>query len=1473
MRFHGMYRAILLTAGALALSQCTVSSTFERVDVGGSLVLVDPVNVPSSADGSSAVSLLVRRNSGQALVGVAVAIEAPSCTVVPPFARTDGRGQIQATLTGCTDGTHVVRARLAQGELNTPLPSQASINFYPVRVGSTDLPAGTPLDQQVVVRGSDGLPNITYAGTISFASSDPAAKLPPPVTLTPADHGVFNTVGTIVLVTPGLQTLTAIDSATGTVLFTTSLQVAATALADDALSLSLGGGLVAGVPQSLSLTALTPNQVADARAVGAISLSSSDPRAVLPANQALFPGDGGRKTLTGLIFSTAGPQQLEVSLGGLTAIVPVNVAPGPARRLQLTGPATVTAGVPSALVLTARDAYDNRATGYVGSVNVRSSDAQASPASQLAVLDASAAGLANLALTLKTAGRQTVSVSDARNPSLNGTSGPIQVAPGAVSQLAFAVPASVTAGQAITPAALRAEDAYHNLVPTWATDVALSSDDPAATGPTTLAGSSASGGLQAIAGLVLRTAGNVNLHASAAGGGLQTSQMVTVLPGPAASLRVLAPTSAIASTTEILDLSVWDAQGNLVDGYTGTLGFTSSDAAAFLPAPTPFTADMGGQLSFGTLFQTAGPQLLTIAQAGVAPLSTTIPLNVLAGPADHVAISAPVSASAGIALAHLGLTVQDAFGNVALPFTGRLNLTHDAVNASVPAQVTLGAAQQGQTDLANVVQFRQAARITLSVADNAGALRPAQQQIQVNAGPPAQLRVTAPANAVTATPTAVDISVVDGQGNLVTDYRGTVRLSSSDTGAAPASDLVFDAAAQGHLQGTYTFANVGSMVVRAVDTSSGSLTGNSVAVAVTGLPVALQMGLPAGATAGTAIGLTLTALDANGLTAPSYTGTVSLSNSDLNASTPAGVQISSGGTVTLANAIIFHLAGSQKITATDVTYKVPPTSRSVLVQPGPLASLVLGNLPNPSPLGQAQYFTATAFDTYANLATTYRGTLQFSSSNTAHSLPANYTFTASDSGQATIRPGITFNAMGTQGFTATSTAGAVVASITTLVHQAVAITGHNSASQHCVVFDDGQLKCWGSNTVAPGNLGNLGLGDTLDRGAQPSDMGRNLPAVNLGSGRRVVSAANTEEATCAVLDDGTAKCFGKGNYGILGQGDGNNHGDTPQSMGDNLLAIDLGTGRTALAVATSGFWQFLLGQSCALLDTHQVKCWGSNFQGGLGLGDTMNRGNAPGDMGDALPAVNLGTGRKAKAVDGGIFSTCVILDTNQVKCWGMNSGNGAIFPAGTLGVGDTTDRGSRSGQMGDSLPIVALGAGRSAVALGTGAAHRCAILDDASLKCWGNNGDGQLGLGDTLLRGATATQMGDGLPAVNLGSNRTAKQVVGGSFHTCAILDTHAVKCWGKNVNGELGLGDTSPRGSSAGQMGDALPVVDLGSNRTALQLAAGHNNTCVLLDNRQVKCWGSNSGKIYGYLGIGDNVGRGGSANQMGDNLPVVLW
>ncbi|WP_211194015.1 RCC1 domain-containing protein [Pyxidicoccus fallax] len=402
----------------------------------------------------------------------------------------------------------------------------------------------------------------------------------------------------------------------------------------------------------------------------------------------------------------------------------------------------------------------------------------------------------------------------------------------------------------------------------------------------------------------------------------------------------------------------------------------------------------------------------------------------------------------------------------------------------------------------------------------------------------------------------------------------------------------------------------------------------------------------------------------------------------------------------------------------------------------------------------------------------------------------------------------------------------------------------------CAAFQDGRVKCWGFN-----EYGQLGLGDGDSRGDGPDEMGGLLPFVRLGTGRKVTSLVLGAYHSCGLLERGAVKCWGANSSGSLGLGDTARRGNGPGEMDDALSPVDLGTGRTARALTANGS-----GYTCALLDDASVKCWGDNSHGQLGLGDTRSRGDGPGEMGDALPPVDLGRGRTAKALTSGYSHTCALLDDDSVKCWGYNE-------FGQLGLGDTRIRGDGPGEMGDALPTVKLGAGRTARAIVAGGYSTCALLDDGSIQCWGYNEYGQLGLGDTAHRGDGPGEMEAALPRVNLGTGRTAKALSLGEFYTCALLDDATVKCWGRNFHGQLGLGDAEDRGLSPSQMGDALPPVNLGTGRTATALTTGVH-TCVTLDDGDVKCWGRNT---YGQLGLGDTKERGDGRSAMGDGLPAV--
>ena len=143
---------------------------------------------------------------------------------------------------------------------------------------------------------------------------------------------------------------------------------------------------------------------------------------------------------------------------------------------------------------------------------------------------------------------------------------------------------------------------------------------------------------------------------------------------------------------------------------------------------------------------------------------------------------------------------------------------------------------------------------------------------------------------------------------------------------------------------------------------------------------------------------------------------------------------------------------------------------------------------------------------------------------------------------------------------------------------------------------------------------------------------------------------------------------------------------------------------------------------------------------------------------------------------------------------------------------------------------VDLGAGRTAVAVSAGAFHTCAILDTGQVRCWGKGDKGQLAQGNTANIGDDA---GETTALVDLGRPQGGRGH-GRHGHTCAMLDTGQVSCWGGNAGGQLGQGNTTPIGDSAGR--DHRPG-GLGGAATAV--AAGDGHTCAVLDTGQLRCWG----------------------------------
>ncbi|HVW24904.1 MAG TPA: RHS repeat-associated core domain-containing protein [Polyangiaceae bacterium] len=417
----------------------------------------------------------------------------------------------------------------------------------------------------------------------------------------------------------------------------------------------------------------------------------------------------------------------------------------------------------------------------------------------------------------------------------------------------------------------------------------------------------------------------------------------------------------------------------------------------------------------------------------------------------------------------------------------------------------------------------------------------------------------------------------------------------------------------------------------------------------------------------------------------------------------------------------------------------------------------------------------------------------------------------------------------------------------------------------CALFAAGGVRCWGYNGYGQCGIqtlggSNTGVGAIGDAAGEMEELTSNI---SLGTGASPIGVATSEYKSCALLEDGRIKCWGYNLYGQLGLGTGtygNIVGYYATDMGDNLAYTPLGANRSALNVVSGDNF------NCAILENGPVKCWGKNNSGQLGVGDTASRGTAAAQMGSALPSVLLGSGRSARMLAAGTSHACALLDNGNVKCWGAND-------SGQLGLGDTASRGSGQNQMGDNLSTVQLGTGRTAVAITAGTAHTCALLDNSTVVCWGANAQGQLGIGNTNPVGNGANQMGDNLVAVNLGSGRVARALAAERNHTCVLLDNATVKCWGQNTNGDLGIDQPNDRGGNPGDMA-SLQAVDLGTTtpgstppvppRSAILVAS----SCAVVENGDLKCWGDNTS---GQLGIGTSDPHGVASGDMGDSLPLI--
>ena len=403
------------------------------------------------------------------------------------------------------------------------------------------------------------------------------------------------------------------------------------------------------------------------------------------------------------------------------------------------------------------------------------------------------------------------------------------------------------------------------------------------------------------------------------------------------------------------------------------------------------------------------------------------------------------------------------------------------------------------------------------------------------------------------------------------------------------------------------------------------------------------------------------------------------------------------------------------------------------------------------------------------------------------------------------------------------------------------------ASHTCALIINGTIYCWGNNN--DGQLGNATYTDS------------NIPSLVSGIDNAVSISAGYAH-TCALLEDGTIKCWGRNYYGQLGNGATYRaNSNVPVSVSGINNAVSISYGITELS------------SSCAILEDGTVKCWGYNNSDLLGGGKYVGATTSstpvlvPGITGAVQASIGKfhacfliedGTvqctgninrwqsGSQILRADDSIVTpvqipgittaiqisvgyshTCAMLEDGTSRCWGLNT-------FGQLGDGSTTN--SRSIVEVEGIDTTA------SISAAAGNAHTCAVLEDGTAKCWGRNNNGQLG---------NAANKNSSIPVTVSGIN-TVAQISTGLDHTCAVLEDNVVWCWGKNTFGQLGDGTAVNSNipllilASFAAPADPLPQI------RHQKISAGYGNTCAVLEDGRVKCWGNN---LNGQLGYGTNT------------------
>jgi len=380
------------------------------------------------------------------------------------------------------------------------------------------------------------------------------------------------------------------------------------------------------------------------------------------------------------------------------------------------------------------------------------------------------------------------------------------------------------------------------------------------------------------------------------------------------------------------------------------------------------------------------------------------------------------------------------------------------------------------------------------------------------------------ADPVAGTPADFEVQATGPSGAVNPDYRGTVQFSSDDPQTVLPASVTFTAADAGKKTVSATFKHSGMHSLVGTDSATASLQGTALVSVAAATATSCVIGsIPASAAAGAQVGLRVSAVDAFGNVATGYTGTIGLTSSDAAAQLGAPATFDSSDAGSRAFSVQLRSAGNQTVTATDSANASLTCQATVAVVPG--STLLAVTFPGlggglDSWAGTAITAHVTAQDAQGNVVTSYAGTVAFTSSDAAATLPANVTFAPADNGQKDVS--VTFSSIGAQTLTATDTASAPIqgTSKTAMVHGLVYTDPSAGGKVRLVRNSSSNARVVRLDLVSNVALTISGSGSGARNGAFAAGLNLPLDASKVGPDTTLLDATAPTGST-AVLNLGT----------------------------------------------------------------------------------------------------------------------------------------------------------------------------------------------------------------------------------------------------------------------------------------------------------------------------------------------------------------